>query len=224
MIEKNEFRICLLGYNFRPQQYFLDPPLYVEGGFTRIRNEIEEMKNKADIIIVSIHWGDEFIEYPSPAQMDLAHQIIDCGANIILGHHPHILQGVEKYGEGIIAYSLGNFIFDMRQERFRKTMILKLVISATGNIDHEIIPVMINSRFQPRIPGREDSVAITKDISHLCEKIYNQLGGANYDIELRKEQKRYRREIYWHYLTNLHKYNPKHAYSNFVGAVKRRLK
>jgi poly-gamma-glutamate synthesis protein (capsule biosynthesis protein) len=76
--------------------------------------ELGAMKRSdAFLKIVCIHWGNEFSEYPSPDQIELAHRMVDNGAHLILGHHPHVIQGAETYRGGLIVYSLGNFIFDM---------------------------------------------------------------------------------------------------------------
>jgi gamma-polyglutamate biosynthesis protein CapA len=74
---------------------------------------LERMKEKeADLKILSFHWGNEYIHVPSIEQRKMAYCFIDAGADIIVGHHPHVIQPYEKYGEGHIFYSLGNFIFD----------------------------------------------------------------------------------------------------------------
>ncbi len=75
---------------------------------------IETVKslNPDNFLIVSIHWGEEYKLINSPAQQSLAHQIIEAGADLIIGHHPHVVQKIEKYQGKLIFYSLGNFIFD----------------------------------------------------------------------------------------------------------------
>ena len=65
----------------------------------------------AEIIVVAIHWGEEGAYRPSSKQVTNAHALIDAGADIVYGHHPHVLQKIEEYGDGIIYYSLGNFSF-----------------------------------------------------------------------------------------------------------------
>ncbi|MEA2022267.1 MAG: AmmeMemoRadiSam system protein B, partial [Candidatus Caldatribacteriota bacterium] len=65
-----------------------------------------------NFLIVSLHWGEEYKLNNSSAQQKLAHQIIEAGADLIIGHHPHVVQNIEKYQEKLIFYSLGNFIFD----------------------------------------------------------------------------------------------------------------
>jgi len=84
----------------------------------------------ADVKVVCIHWGDEYSEYPSPSQIDLAHKFVDSGIQAVLGHHPHVVQGVERYKDSVIAYSLGNFVFDMDWSvRTRSALILELEIA-----------------------------------------------------------------------------------------------
>lgn len=74
-----------------------------------VLEDVAACGGKVDHLIVSIHWGVEYSEYPTPAQVSLGRKIIDAGARMILGHHPHILQGYEHYRDGYIFYSLGNF-------------------------------------------------------------------------------------------------------------------
>lgn len=76
------------------------------------KEKIKACKGRADIVILLIHWGLEEYLYPSPEQRELAAEFIDAGAELILGHHPHVLQGIERMGNGIVVYSLGNFLFD----------------------------------------------------------------------------------------------------------------
>ncbi|MCJ7656375.1 MAG: AmmeMemoRadiSam system protein B, partial [Candidatus Atribacteria bacterium] len=68
--------------------------------------------NPDNFLIVSMHWGEEYKLINSPVQQKLAHKIIEAGADLMIGHHPHIVQNIEKYQGKLIFYSLGNFIFD----------------------------------------------------------------------------------------------------------------
>jgi len=77
----------------------------------KIKEDLINMKRHSDLIIVSFHWGKEFKNYPLPSQKELAHFVIDNGADLILGHHPHVIQGIEVYKSKSIVYSLGNFCF-----------------------------------------------------------------------------------------------------------------
>ncbi len=105
----------------------------------------------AQLVIVAFHWGSEKVETPDGVQQAEAHAAIDAGADLVVGHHPHVLQGVEKYNGKYIAYSLGNFCFggnsnpsDTDSIIFRETFSFK----ADGTLeagDPEVIPVSITS-------------------------------------------------------------------------------
>jgi len=80
---------------------------------TQIKPLIEKAKNQgAEIIMVNVHWGDEYKEISNTRQRQLAHALIDSGVDVIVGHHPHVVEEMEIYKNHPIFYSLGNFIFD----------------------------------------------------------------------------------------------------------------
>lgn len=79
--------------------------------FLQLEGDIRALRSKVDTVIVVLHWGAEDWVYPTPDQIVKAHLIIDMGADLVIGHHPHVLQGIEKYKNGYIAYSMGNFLF-----------------------------------------------------------------------------------------------------------------
>ncbi len=79
--------------------------------FNEVLRRVRSAKSQADIVCVSLHWGYEFHSFPAPEQVALAHQIAEAGATYIIGHHPHVLQGVETFKKSLIMYSLGNFFF-----------------------------------------------------------------------------------------------------------------
>ena len=78
----------------------------------RLAETIARLRDEADHVIVSVHWGEERFRIPSPKQVEQAHALADAGASLILGHHPHVIQGLEVYGGVPIIYSLGNFVAD----------------------------------------------------------------------------------------------------------------
>jgi len=73
---------------------------------------ISQLKDKTDLVVVNIHWGDEYIKQFNNTQQKIAYILIDSGADLIIGHHPHVVQGIEVYKNKPIFYSLGNFVFD----------------------------------------------------------------------------------------------------------------
>ena len=115
-------KIVFLSYCLRP-----DKTAYKSTDNKKeVLKDVIDTKRYADCIILSLHWGDEFVQSPAPWQIEFAHKLIDNGVSIILGHHPHVLQGIEEYNGGIIAYSLGNFVFDMWQQKERESLIFTL--------------------------------------------------------------------------------------------------
>lgn len=120
---------------------------YSEEGMIRA---VHEMRARADVVIVSIHWGDEYETASNASQRRRARVLIDEGADIVIGHHPHVVQETEAYHGGVIAYSLGNFVFDQAfsEETMRGAMLE--VVAREGRIGgYRLIPVALNSRFQP---------------------------------------------------------------------------
>jgi len=78
-----------------------------------------------DLIVVFVHWGEEYEDSPGAHQRRAAKALIDRGADLVVGHHPHVLQGIERHGRGAIAYSLGNFLFENTHEVPRLTGVLR---------------------------------------------------------------------------------------------------
>jgi len=76
-----------------------------------IIKDINGCKNNVDFIVVNLHWGDEEIIYPKATDVKIAHMIIDAGADLIIGHHAHVIQSIETYKKKKIFYGIGNFIF-----------------------------------------------------------------------------------------------------------------
>lgn len=112
--------------------------------------EIAAAKNQADIVIVSFHWGQEYAAQPSKRQKELAYLAIDSGADVVIGHHPHWVQPIEMYKEKLIAYSLGNFIFDQFwSEKTREGLALRFTFLGKKLINHESLPIKINNSGQP---------------------------------------------------------------------------
>ena len=93
--------------------------------YSDIEREIGEL-SECDFRIVYVHWGNEFINYPCIDQKNLAHLIIDKGADMIIGMHPHVLQGFEIYKDKYIFYSLGNFVFNMPWEPTKYSAIVNV--------------------------------------------------------------------------------------------------
>jgi poly-gamma-glutamate synthesis protein (capsule biosynthesis protein) len=121
----------------------------------QVLEEVALAKQEADVVIVSFHWGALFggITTPSDRQVLVAHQVIEAGADIVVGHHPHVLQPIEVYRGKTIAYSLGNFVFDHVLPERCQTVILLIEVTAKGKQQITKIPCRIeNCRPRPHAP------------------------------------------------------------------------
>ncbi len=87
----------------------------------RVIRALEKVKSKADLVVLSVHYGKEYQHVPKTGTVGLYHSFIDAGADLIIGHHPHVLRGIEKYKKGLILHSLGNYTFASRTVRHRAT-------------------------------------------------------------------------------------------------------
>lgn len=113
-----DYRSCEEKYYYRYKNIlFIGANLVYKNQFCvkQIEQNIKELKQKDPTIriIVIPHWGIEYVHLPNIFQKETAHTLIDAGADLIIGHHPHVIQSIEKYKNKLIFYSLGNFVFDM---------------------------------------------------------------------------------------------------------------
>lgn len=107
-------------------------------------------RDGADIVAVLLHWGNEYETKHLPSQELIAHHLVDAGAMLVIGHHPHVVQEVERYNGGVIAYSLGNFIFDQNfSADTNHGLLLKIVLSGKNIANIEEIPIQFSSSYQP---------------------------------------------------------------------------
>ncbi len=125
-----------------PSVSLYDPPA--------VREALKRLRDQVDVLVVSLHWGTEYAESPHPVQKENAHQLIDWGADLILGHHPHVLQEIQEYNGGVIVYSLGNFVFDQKKKETKKSMIFKARLSRDGVVEYTTMPVRIED-FRPEV-------------------------------------------------------------------------
>jgi poly-gamma-glutamate capsule biosynthesis protein CapA/YwtB (metallophosphatase superfamily) len=135
----------------------------------KLVSAINQVKSSVDWVVVSLHWGTEYAPQPSQAERDLAHQLIDAGASVIIGHHPHVPQGVEEYNGGVILYSLGNFAFWQPMDYWTQhSFIAEVTLDPTNGIA-TYNPIAINSGWQPRLATDPDETKILQYIAKLSE-------------------------------------------------------
>ncbi len=214
VFDAGDMKIGFLGY-CSDQQYMtckryvepLDPGL--------IESDIRELKSQGvDVIVLSFHWGEEYVDAPSLEQIGLARTAIDAGADLILGHHSHVIHGIERYGKGVIAYSLGNFVGDMSWGiNLVRTIIFLCEIPVDGGeIRVKAIPVVINDRFQPepapecvaeKILCRLDRLSAELDVLDM-EKPSGKF--LRYRRHVKVSRNRNRLNMYRHFILNLYRY------------------
>lgn len=135
-------------------EWYQPDDIHYEDNIERVLKKVKEF-HKAEpdaVLVLAVHWGDEYATFPSNAQIKLAHYFVECGIDIILGHHSHVFQGIEKYGDSLIVYSQGNFISDMISQICRETGIVKISIEVNDHkksISYEIIPYYISDSYIP---------------------------------------------------------------------------
>ena len=115
LIKHQGRQVALTGCSFRVDEFTDKPSYWYNPEYCEIQNEIHTLPNNA-FKVFFIHWGNEYINRPSTKQKKFAHWLIDAGFDLIIGMHPHVLQGYEDYKGKRIYYSLGNFVFDMAWE------------------------------------------------------------------------------------------------------------
>lgn len=147
-----------------------------------IITDIQNAKQQYNHVIITLHWGIENVAYPSPEQIQFARHFIDSGATAVIGHHPHVIQGVEKYNNGIIAYSTGNFQFPRSftgntPTNFRPDLsfILKLNLSDDKLTDYEILPIKINSQHEPLPCTPAESQEVLTYIDNISQPIISNI-------------------------------------------------
>ncbi|MES1930678.1 poly-gamma-glutamate capsule biosynthesis protein [Salinisphaera dokdonensis CL-ES53] len=128
---------------------------------TRLIQRIRDAAAEADLIVVTLHADLEFTTMPAPWRQRLARRLVSEGADLVIQHHPHVLQGAEKWRDGLIAYSLGNFIFSIQGNSYQEShagvsdsavLIVDIDVAAnTRTLSRHVVPVSITSTGFPRL-------------------------------------------------------------------------
>ena len=119
-----------------------------------IKEIVKDAKEKVDVLVVSLHAGQEYEKEPNSFQVSFSKNCIDSGADLVIGHHSHVVQPVEKYKDGWIAYSLGNFIFDQDfSEETMKGLLLQVIIEEKKIKNVNSKEIRISNFFQPYAPN-----------------------------------------------------------------------
>jgi len=174
IIEKNGLKIGLLSYTDMAEVVYKgNPPLSFAAEKNKagvaprnaayIKEDIDKLRNRVDILLVSLHWGIEYCADLAPGQTEFAHSLIDQGADAVIGHHPHHIKGVEVYKGKPIIYSLGNFISDQADPANQEGFFIDMTYAGKNLKTMEAIPIKIlmKSRIVP-LSGDEATALLAK--------------------------------------------------------------
>jgi gamma-polyglutamate biosynthesis protein CapA len=137
--------VGLLGYSDVGEVYGRAPTPYAQFDPERVARDIQQMRSEVDCVAVSLHFGTEGIALPTSDAIRKGRWLIDNGVDVVLGHHPHVFQPIEKYRGGLIIYSMGNFIFDLFWRRdYIESAIARVAVAEGGDIDATLVPVQLD--------------------------------------------------------------------------------
>jgi poly-gamma-glutamate capsule biosynthesis protein CapA/YwtB (metallophosphatase superfamily) len=177
IVARKGLKVAFLSYSrVHPTQFWATAkrPGTAPATESQVRADILEARKQADVVVASFHWGAELMDTPKCYQRDLAHLCIDAGADLVLGHHPHILQGLELYKGRLIAYSLGNFVFESRSRKCTESAMLEVAFTKAGPARARIVPLCVDNTkviFQPTVVGGPEGKTVLAHLAALSEKL-----------------------------------------------------
>lgn len=169
-------RVAFLGYSsVLPADFFATPQRagVAPARPDRMVEDVRLARRLADVVIVSLHWGAEAQSEVQAFQREWAHQLVDAGADVILGHHPHVLRGIERYRHGLIVYSLGNFAFASRSAIADVSVLVRLYLDGPVRWA-ELVPIdVLHARvgFQPQVLRGRAGLAVALRLHRLSEPL-----------------------------------------------------
>jgi poly-gamma-glutamate synthesis protein (capsule biosynthesis protein) len=131
----------------------------------RVRSDIRALSKRVDVVVVLTHWGTQYTHRPESSQRVAARAFADAGADLVIGGHPHWVQGLETAGSAVVVHSLGNFIFDMDfQTKTREGIFLEIVLWGGAVKAVEPVPYLIDDAFTPRLIKGDRTASILSDV------------------------------------------------------------
>ena len=131
----------------------------------RITSDIRALDSRADAVVVLTHWGTQYTHRPESSQRIASRAFADAGADLVIGGHPHWVQGYEMAGSAVVVHSLGNFVFDMDfQTKTREGILLEIVLWGGAVKAVEPVPYVIDDAFTPRLVRGTRAERIIADV------------------------------------------------------------
>lgn len=217
VIEHQGHKVSFTGMCLRIDE-FTDRPLYwYNPEYKEIETELKSLPPQA-FKVLYIHWGNEFINRPSVTQKKFAHWLIDAGFDLIIGMHPHVLQGYEEYNGKYIFYSLGNFVFEMTWKPTTIGALVKFDLQTKRpkveyvHIEKDCTPVVVE----------ESEIPLEWRFAYLNEVLKKDDNSEEYHTEINRNYALYRKANHRYIIGNMVKH-PKLGISLINDFVKRRI-
>jgi poly-gamma-glutamate synthesis protein (capsule biosynthesis protein) len=164
LFDLNGLRVAVLGYAAERWNGSRDMPATDKVAWAEpaaIQADVNAVREQSDFVVVLLHAGTEYAQEPSTDQVAAARAAIDAGADLVVGHHPHVTQTVERYKQGLIVYSLGDAVFDIPRREALRGHLLCVRITREGLAEAELWPFWIEDALRPHlIADGEGSPAI----------------------------------------------------------------
>jgi poly-gamma-glutamate synthesis protein (capsule biosynthesis protein) len=150
----NGVRMAILGYAASRWNGSVDVPTtdrvaWAEPGI--VGADVRAVRERADLVVVLLHAGTEYAPTPSPDQEAVARAAVDAGADLVVGHHPHVTQTIERYKQGLIVYSLGDALFDIPRRAAMEGHLLRVHATREGLSRAELWPFWIQDAIRPQL-------------------------------------------------------------------------
>jgi poly-gamma-glutamate capsule biosynthesis protein CapA/YwtB (metallophosphatase superfamily) len=125
---------------------------------------IRRARQVSDVVIVMPHWGPEDVATPNWIQRNLAHQIVAAGADVVVGNHTHVVQGIQVIDGIPVFYGLGNFVFDQWRRAHQQGVILKIIFEGTRYAGYELVPTHVDEDGTVHIAAADEAAEILEGI------------------------------------------------------------
>lgn len=215
IFEHQRKKVSVTVFNQRPEN-FTKPPLYwAMPEYDDVKQELQAQQ--ADYRIVYVHWGVEFINYPYNDQKQFAHFLVDLGADLVIGMHPHVMQGYEVYKGKYIFYSLGNCVFNMSWEPTKYSLQVNVDLK-TSEVSYKYLHIGSDyfPRYTEQVPENY-TMEYLNTLIGICEE------NEKYFIKAQKALNEYRKANKKEILKNIRKLSFTDLSSMVIDFIKRRL-
>lgn len=208
-------KVSVTVFNQRPENFTKPPQYWAMPEYDEVKKELQAQQT--DYRIVYVHWGVEFINYPYNDQKQFAHFLVDCGADLIIGMHPHVMQGYEVYNGKYIFYSLGNCVFNMPWEPTKYSLQVNVDLE-TSDVSYKYLHIGEDyfPRYVELVPEKY-SMEYLNTLVGICED------DEKYFIKAQKALNEYRKANKREIIKNVRKLSFTDLSTMIIDFIKRRL-